>query len=88
MANIRKVTCKTFLDELGSYIDEDLADELRVQVEAHLAKCPDCWVIFDETKRTMEISRSVECHPLPDDVRQRLFEALEKRWDAAKDAKR
>ena len=80
MGSTRKITCKSFLEELTDYIDDELGQELRITLEAHLAKCPDCWVTFDETRRTVEISRSVECHPLPDEVHQRLLDALESRW--------
>ncbi len=80
MAKEHKITCKTFLAEISDYIDGALADEMRVSIEAHLARCPDCWVVFDETKRTVQIFRSLKCQPLPKDVHQRLLSALEKRW--------
>ena len=85
MGNTRKITCKSFLDELSDFVDGELSQELRISLEAHLAKCPDCWVTLDETRRTVEISRSVECHPLPDDVHQRLLSALDSRWQGSQD---
>ena len=80
MGSTRKITCKSFLEELTDYVDDELGQELRITLEAHLAKCPNCWVTLDETRRTVEISRSVECHPLPDEVHQRLLDALESHW--------
>lgn len=80
MAREHKVTCKNFLEEISDYIDGGLDEEIRVSIEAHLAKCPDCWVVFDETKRTVQIFRSMECQPLPKGVQDRLLSALEKRW--------
>lgn len=85
MGTTHKITCKSLLEELSGYVDGELSQELRVSLEAHLAKCPDCWVTFDETQRTVEISRSVECHPLPDDVHQRLLSVLESRWQGSRE---
>ena len=85
MGNTRKITCKSLLDELSDFVDGELSQELRISLEAHLAKCPDCWVTLDETRRTVEISRSVDCHPLPDDVHQRLLSALESRWQGSQE---
>ncbi len=75
-----KITCKSFLEDVSDYIDGDLTDELKVSLEAHLAKCPDCWVIFDETRKTVEIFQNLDCHPLPQDVHDRLLDALNQQW--------
>ncbi len=80
MGTTRKVNCKTFLDDVSNFLDGELDAELRVSIEAHLAKCPDCWLVFDETKKTVEISRSVDCHPLPQDVEERLMQTLKQHW--------
>ena len=74
----KKVTCKSFLDEMSDYIDGELPVDLRVSLEAHLAKCPNCWVLFDETRRTVEIFQAHSCHPLPEDVKGRLLETLQR----------
>lgn len=85
MGSTRKITCKSFLEELTDYVDDELGQELRIILEAHLAKCPNCWVTLDETRRTVEISRSVECHPLPDEVHQRLLDVLESHWRGSRE---
>jgi anti-sigma factor (TIGR02949 family) len=72
----KKITCQSFLDDLSDYIDGDVAEEIRVTFEAHLAKCPNCWVVFDETQRTVEIVQRFDCHPLPDSVKDRLMATL------------
>ena len=76
----KKITCKSFLDDMSDYIDGDIPQELRTSLEAHLAKCPECWVLFDETKKTVEVFQSYNCHPLPDDVRDRLLGVLKTQW--------
>jgi anti-sigma factor (TIGR02949 family) len=72
----KKITCQSFLDDLSEYIDGDLGFEFRVTFEAHLAKCPNCWVVLDETKKTVEIVQRFDCHPMPSDVKDRLLDAL------------
>lgn len=72
----KKITCQSFLDDLSDYIDGDVAQEIRVTFEAHLAKCPNCWVVFDETQRTVEIFQRYDCQPLPEKVKDRLLQTL------------
>jgi anti-sigma factor RsiW len=80
MAVTKKITCRDFLENVSDYVDGTMEPDLRVKLEAHLAKCPDCWVEFDETKMTVEIIQNVECHPLPSDVHDRLLRTLENHW--------
>ena len=81
MGQTRKVTCKSFLDEMADYLDGDISQEVRVSLESHLAKCPDCWVLLDETRQTVEIVQKTACHPMPDDVKNRLVDAIQKHWE-------
>jgi anti-sigma factor (TIGR02949 family) len=81
MGEKRKITCKSFLDEMSDYLDGDLPPEFRASLEAHLAKCPQCWVLLDETRQTVEIVQTYDCHPLPADVKVRLVDAIQKHWD-------
>ena len=71
--------CKTIITELADYLDEALDSNLRAQIEEHLGKCKDCRVVVDTCKQTIEIFCNSEPAPLPQDIRQRLHEALEKR---------
>lgn len=76
----KKITCKSFLEDMNDYLDGDLPEELRISVEAHLGKCPDCWVLFDETKKTVEIFQNMDCHPMPEEVHDRLLSAIGNSW--------
>ena len=84
MGTKRKLTCKDFIEELPELVNGALAPDLRVTLQAHLAKCTDCWVEFDETRRTVEIVQNVNCHPLPQEVHDRLLESLDSHWERAK----
>lgn len=76
----KKITCKSFLEEVNGYIEGDLPPDLKAQLEAHMAKCPDCWVLVDETRKTVEIVQTYDCHPMPKDVQDRLLAALNEHW--------
>ena len=76
------LTCKEFLQELNEYLDETVDVDLRKRLEAHVTECPNCWVICDTTKRTIQVYKGMQPQALPDDVRGRLMMALEKRLAA------
>ncbi|HVB56273.1 MAG TPA: zf-HC2 domain-containing protein [Candidatus Acidoferrales bacterium] len=71
--------CKAIITELADYLDEALDPVLKASIEEHLDKCKDCRVVVDTTKKTIEIFCNSEPVPLPEDTRQRLHLALEKR---------
>lgn len=76
------LTCKQFLHELSDFLDESLDTEVRAKLEKHITECPNCWVIADTTRKTLQIYKGMEPYPIPDDVRDRLMRALEKRMAA------
>lgn len=76
------LTCKDFLHELSDYLDEAIDRELRAKLEKHIAECPNCWVIADTTKKTIQIYKGMDPQPIPSDVEKRLMAALEKKMAA------
>jgi anti-sigma factor (TIGR02949 family) len=73
------LTCKDFLHELSDFLDEAMDRELREKLEKHIAECPNCWVIADTTKKTIQIYKGMDPQPVPADVEQRLMAALERK---------
>jgi len=69
------LTCKEFLEELTDYLDV----ELRHRIEAHINECPNCFVILDTTKRTIQVYKGLQAQPLPEDVQARLMKAVERK---------
>ena len=78
------LTCKDFLHELSDYLDECADAQVRAKLEAHIAECPNCWVIADTTKKTIQIYRGMDPYPIPSDVESRLMRALEKKMAAGR----
>ena len=56
------------------------------QLERHITECPNCWVIADTTRRTIQIYKGMAPYPIPSEVENRLMAALEKKM-AAKPSK-
>ncbi len=73
------LTCKDFLTELGDFLDEEVDPKTKADLEAHINECPNCWVIADTTKKTIEIYKGMDPYPIPTDVQSRLMAALEKK---------
>ena len=73
------LTCKQLLDGLNEYLDETMDGETRALLEAHVGRCPNCWVIVDTTKRTLQVYRGMEPKAIPQDVHDRLMRALNKK---------
>ena len=73
------MTCEAVIREISNYIDGDLQADMRREIEAHLKDCKDCQVIIDQTKLTVDIFCDSEMVELPDDVRQRLHQALRRK---------
>lgn len=78
------VTCKQFLQELNAYLDDTVDPETKQHWQDHVDACPNCFVIVDTTKKTLQVYKGVEPQTLPEDVRSRLWQALEKKMAAKK----
>jgi predicted anti-sigma-YlaC factor YlaD len=74
-----KPKCSKILNELSDYLDQGTDPALRMEIEDHLAKCKDCRIVVDTTKKTIDIFCNSEPAPLPDDARHRLYDALQKK---------
>jgi anti-sigma factor RsiW len=73
------LTCKDFLDELNAFLDESVDPEVRREIEEHLNECPNCWVITDTTRKTIQVFKGMAPKSIPPEVHARLMAALERR---------
>ena len=82
------LTCKTFVSELTDYLDNRMDVALKAKLEEHMAACPECYVVFDTTRKTVQIYRGHEracC--IPPDVQSRLMAAMERKMAVAREPK-
>jgi anti-sigma factor RsiW len=71
--------CKQCFQEISNYFDGDIDEALKQELMVHLKDCHKCQVVFDTTRTTIELYCDGKIFPLPDDVRNRLHRALERR---------
>ena len=70
------MTCKEFLALLDDLIDGTVPAETRAELEAHLSRCPHCEVVYNTTRKTIEIYRSHAVYDLPSGIQERLHAAI------------
>jgi len=70
------MTCKEFLALLDDLIDDSVVPETRTELQQHLGHCGHCEVVFNTTRKTIEIYRSHEIYDLPAGLRDRLHAAI------------
>ncbi len=78
------LTCKQFLLELNDYLDPNGDPAMKCHLEKHVTECPNCFVIVDTTKKTLQVYKGLEPQTIPEDVKSRLWKALEKKMAARK----
>ena len=69
--------CRQVLEELSSYVEGEISVGLKEALQEHMAFCHKCEVVFNETKKTLEIVADCnETFELPQDVSTRLYARL------------
>ena len=76
------LTCKEFLTELNDYLDATVDVDIRRRIETHITECPNCFVILDTCKKTIQVYKGMQPQVLPDDVQTRLMKAVERKMSA------
>jgi len=70
--------CSDLLRSISEYVDGDLASELCVELEQHLAGCENCRIVVDTLKKTVYlVHANNDKADLPEDVRYRLYQCLD-----------
>ena len=80
------LTCKQFLQDLNDFLDDTLDPQLRDEVQRHVKECPNCWVVFNTTEKTIQVFKGMEPQPVPEHIQSRLMDALEKKCKARRAA--
>lgn len=65
-------SCDDVLTELGNYLDDEVAAEVRSQIELHVAHCKTCQVLYDSAYKTLRIVTDSSSFELPDTISERL----------------
>ena len=70
------VGCKDVMREISNYLNGDVDEAFKEELRTHLNKCQHCQVVFDTTRKTIELYCDGELFPLPDAVRTRLHAVI------------
>lgn len=60
------ITCTDFMAEIGNYLEGEVAAEVRLQLENHLAHCETCHVVLDTARKTVKVVTESGSFALPD----------------------
>jgi anti-sigma factor RsiW len=63
--------CRSLLEQLSRYIDDEVTPEQRRSLAAHLRRCPCCQTMADSLRHTIHVCRKAGASRLPADVRSR-----------------
>jgi predicted anti-sigma-YlaC factor YlaD len=66
------ISCDEFMAAFGDYLEGELANEVRCQLETHLGHCRTCEVIYDSTRKTLRIVTDSGSFDLPRAAVQRI----------------
>ncbi|BDC51687.1 hypothetical protein F183_A40020 [Bryobacterales bacterium F-183] len=80
------LTCKDFLRELNDYLDKCCDPSVRAEIEKHLNDCPNCFVVADTTKKTVNVYKGMEAQPLSDKLKSKLMGVIEAKMRGCKKA--
>ena len=68
--------CGRIIALLSEYLDGEVQPEMRPRVEAHLANCRRCSLIYSTTRRTLNIVTESGTFAIPVSARNRLHARL------------
>jgi hypothetical protein len=60
------ISCADFMAEIGNYLEGDVADDVRQQLEHHLSHCRTCTVLVDSSRKTLKIVTDTGSFDLPE----------------------
>ena len=69
-------SCEDVLAGLSDYLDNELAESLRKQVEEHMVHCQTCRAVYDSTRKTLCIVTESGSFELSEDVSSRVAASI------------
>jgi anti-sigma factor RsiW len=72
------IDCKHVWREISAYIDDELAPEVREEIEAHLAQCRHCAALLDSTHNVLVLIADERTFLLPAGFSQRLEQRVKR----------
>jgi anti-sigma factor RsiW len=70
-------TCRDLLESLSLFVDGEAPPELCSRIELHLSRCPNCRLVVDTLRRTIDLYRRLPRPDMPAKARERLYQSLD-----------
>jgi anti-sigma factor RsiW len=70
------LTCREVIALLTDYVEDALAAEERLRVEAHIATCDGCTTYLEQVRETIRLTGMLTEEQIPDEEKQRLLAAF------------
>ena len=70
------ISCQDFMAEIGNYLEDGVAEEVRRQLEAHLAHCRSCAVICDTAGKTIRVVTDSGSFDIPEGAFKPLADGI------------
>lgn len=71
------MTCRDLAELLLDYVSGELTPDQQEHIAAHLQWCPPCVTYLETYQLTIKLTRQLPCVPLPEELMQRLRDAVE-----------
>jgi len=65
-------TCRDTFLRLSEYLDGNLSARVCNEFQQHMAICPECRIITNTLRKTIELCRRLPQYPIPPEVSRRL----------------
>jgi len=62
------ITCDEFFAEFADYLENHVSPEVRQELELHLSQCRACYVLYDSSRKTINIVSESNSFELPQEV--------------------
>jgi len=72
-----KIDCKHVWDHISAYIDGDVDQALRAEIDRHLEHCEICSAVMDSTRNVVVLMADERVFEIPAGFSQRLHDRLE-----------
>jgi anti-sigma factor RsiW len=73
-----KIDCKHVWEHISAYIDGDVDEALRAEIDRHLEHCEICSAVMDSTRNVVVLMADERVFEIPAGFSQRLHDRLER----------
>jgi anti-sigma factor RsiW len=71
--------CKDAIEEISNFLDDELGEALKRELEQHFKECEHCHLVVVQTRKAIEFFLESEPEDLPVDVKTRLHGMLRRK---------